>query len=67
MFPVGAAAIFLVNRPCIARHRQQRLSSPALPMRATQKLSSLSRICRHRRPAKAVIAGLDPAIHREMG
>ena len=39
MFPGPAAAIFLVNRPCAARHR----------------------------PAKTVIAGLDPAIHRELG
>jgi hypothetical protein len=43
--------------PVIARPR---LSSPGLAMRATQKLSSLCRTCRHRCPANAVIAGLAP-------
>jgi hypothetical protein len=46
MFRVGSAAMFLVNRPCIARHRGGRLDA---------------------RQAKTVIAGLDPAFHRDGG
>src|SRR6478735_8964084 len=41
MFPVGAAAIFLVNRPCIARHRAAKtVIAGFAPARDTPKVSS---------------------------
>src|SRR6185503_19882174 len=62
MFRVGSAVMFLVNRPCIARH------CPAMTVIAgSASKRGFTEFAAVGAQPKAVIAGLDPAIHRKMG